>query len=268
MGDEVEDQTDDTKAAETAEQAAAAPTPEAATEEAAATEANAEASAAAETNAQKEDGRKNPWYLKRIGKLSAQNDELQQRLAILEAERASGGADAAAEDGASATTANLSAADIERLAEQKANQKLAQQAFDRACNTTYEAGTKKHGQAFGESVKQLGAAVGPQAFRGVLEIATDLDAGADVIYHLGNNPDEAARIASLSPTKQATELARLEAKLTAPPPPKKLPSAPPPVDAINGRGGKAGVDLNDKSVPIDVWMREREKQVAERGRRR
>jgi len=247
------------KGTETATEAASQPDAEGAPE--------AQHDEGSDANGQKEDGRKNPWYLKRIGKLSAEKSELEERLARLEAERAALTAPQQSDD-EPASPVGLSAADIERLADQKANQKLAAQAFDKACNTTYEAGTKKHGGAFAESVKQLGAAVGPQAFRGVLEIATELDAGSEVIYHLGNTPDEAARIASLPPLKQASELTRLEAKLTAPPPPKKLTASPPPVEPINGRGGKASVDLNDKSVPIDVWMREREKQVAERGRRR
>ncbi|CAO3372882.1 hypothetical protein [Azospirillum argentinense] len=61
------------------------------------------------------------------------------------------------------------------------------------------------------------------------------DVGADLAYHLGKNPDEARRISALPPVAAARELGRLEAKLSAAPPPKQT-QAPPPVPTVNGRG--------------------------------
>lgn len=61
------------------------------------------------------------------------------------------------------------------------------------------------------------------------------DVGADLAYHLGKNPDEARRISALPPVVAARELGRLEAKLSAAPPPKPT-QAPPPVPMVNGRG--------------------------------
>jgi hypothetical protein len=43
------------------------------------------------------------------------------------------------------------------------------------------------------------------------------DLGPEVLYHLGSNPQEAARIAALSIPRQAAELGRIEAALTKPP---------------------------------------------------
>jgi hypothetical protein len=43
----------------------------------------------------------------------------------------------------------------------------------------------------------------------------DSEAGPEVLYHLGQNPAEAARIAKLSPLAQVRELGKLEAVLTA-----------------------------------------------------
>lgn len=64
------------------------------------------------------------------------------------------------------------------------------------------------------------------------EVIRDSDVGPDVAYHLGKNPAEAARIAALPPNRQAVELGRLEAKITAP---KPLPKQPPaPVQPVNG----------------------------------
>ncbi len=41
------------------------------------------------------------------------------------------------------------------------------------------------------------------------------DMPADVIVHLGNNPDRAKKLAALSPARQATEIARIEAQLSS-----------------------------------------------------
>lgn len=60
-----------------------------------------------------------------------------------------------------------------------------------------------------------------------------------IAYHLGMNPDESRRIASLAPRQQAMEIARLEARIerdTTPQAPKKtVPGAPPPVDPVKSQ---------------------------------
>lgn len=58
------------------------------------------------------------------------------------------------------------------------------------------------------------------------------DLGPEVLYHLGSNPQEAARISALSIPRQAAELGRIEAALTKPPTAnaaavKPIPPAPP-----------------------------------------
>jgi hypothetical protein len=64
------------------------------------------------------------------------------------------------------------------------------------------------------------------------EIIRDSDVGPDLAYHLGKNLAEAARIAALQPSRQAVELGKLEARITAP---KALPNrAPAPVQPVSG----------------------------------
>jgi hypothetical protein len=46
------------------------------------------------------------------------------------------------------------------------------------------------------------------------EAITDSDIGADILYYLGQNPAEAARIAKLSDVAQIREIGKLEARLT------------------------------------------------------
>lgn len=56
------------------------------------------------------------------------------------------------------------------------------------------------------------------------------DNGPDVLYYLGQNPDEAKRISKLSPALQAKEIGKLEAKLEHNPPQYRGPA----VDAEDG----------------------------------
>jgi len=72
------------------------------------------------------------------------------------------------------------------------------------------------------------------------EVILDSDLGPDLAYHLGSNPGEAARIASMNPVRQATELGLIQAKLSAPKPPPKIPAAP-----VKPVGGQAKSDVKD-----------------------
>lgn len=66
------------------------------------------------------------------------------------------------------------------------------------------------------------------------EAILESEMGPDIAYYLGNNPDEAARIARLSPASQHRELGKLEAKLSAPPQTKPT-KAPPPIEPAGSR---------------------------------
>ena len=76
------------------------------------------------------------------------------------------------------------------------------------------------------------------------------DNGASVAYYLGKNPDEAARIARMSPVQQAAAIGRLEAKVTTPA--KRSTQAPPPVKTVSGGTGTAAFDP-DKSSMEDFY---------------
>lgn len=68
------------------------------------------------------------------------------------------------------------------------------------------------------------------------DFVEESDQPARMLYWLGNNPDEAARISQLSPIRQAKELAKVEANLAAPSPQQKRPGAPPPPKIVTGAG--------------------------------
>jgi len=83
------------------------------------------------------------------------------------------------------------------------------------------------------------------------------DAGADIAYYFGNHPDEAERIAKLSPARQFIEIGKLELKVNDPP---KKSAAPAPIDPVKPSGATDNPKPNDKDSD-EVWMAKRRKQV-------
>jgi hypothetical protein len=85
------------------------------------------------------------------------------------------------------------------------------------------------------------------------------DIGAEMLYHLASNPEEGKRIAGLPAFKQAAEIGKLEDKLLAKPK-KQISKAPEPITPVSS--GKASNDTTlDDNLPIDEWMKRRNKQV-------
>lgn len=72
------------------------------------------------------------------------------------------------------------------------------------------------------------------------EAIMDSDCGPEVAYHLGKNPNEAARIANLNPVSQARELGRIEALVSQPRQVKQPASAP-----VNPVGARAAATRKD-----------------------
>ncbi|HEU4707931.1 MAG TPA: hypothetical protein VFS17_01330, partial [Methylophilaceae bacterium] len=97
--------------------------------------------------------------------------------------------------------------------------------------------------------------------RAMIEVIMESDIGPDLAYYLGKNPDEATRIAQLSPIAAARELGKIEAKLTPadktdPPKPSDAPKPPNPV---KGTTTVSSSPADNDST--DSWMKKRNKQV-------
>jgi hypothetical protein len=86
----------------------------------------------------------------------------------------------------------------------------------------------------------------------------------EVLYHLAKNPDEAARIALLPPTRQAVAVAKLAQNVSAP---RKVTSAPPPISPKVQGIGSAPASLDDPNISMEEWARLRNEQVMNRRRR-
>ena len=94
------------------------------------------------------------------------------------------------------------------------------------------------------------------------EIAFESDIGPQLLYHLGKNPAESARIAAMSPAQAGRAIGQLEAKLTLPEAKIKT-SAPAPIESISGGGETPQVDQDKMS--IEQWMELRNATLAARG---
>lgn len=85
------------------------------------------------------------------------------------------------------------------------------------------------------------------------------DAPGKILYHLAKNPDEAERIASLLPGKQAREILRLEEKLAKPP--VKPSKAPDPITPVGGKAA-VGDEMPDPNKDPAKWLEWRQRDLA------
>lgn len=191
--------------------------------------------------------KREPWFQKRIGELTRDKYEAKRQADTVAQEAAQLREQLARYQQGDYEDAPQ--ADVQTLARQEAQRMVAEQTFNESCNRVYEAG-KAEFPDFDNAVANL-QMVGVN--RDFLELATTSDAGAKLIQHLGNDLDEAARIAALPPVQMARELTRLEYKLAQAPAPKPVSKAPAPITPI-GSGGVSAPGLRD-DLPIDEWMR-------------
>lgn len=93
------------------------------------------------------------------------------------------------------------------------------------------------------------------------------DNGTDIAYHLGANPQEALRIASLSPYGQLLELGVIAASLKQAPAKPPVSAAPAPIKPLGGSAAKGSVSPEEESMDSYAARRAKELQ-AERSRKR
>lgn len=89
------------------------------------------------------------------------------------------------------------------------------------------------------------------------EAILESDLGPEILYHLGNNPKEAARIARLSPFAAAREIGKLEAKL--PELKKSASAAPAPITPVKPKSNAS--DLPSEADDTATWINKRRKQL-------
>ena len=158
---------------------------------------------------------------------------------------------------------------VEALAEQRAEQKLAEREQRKQQTELLNAYHDKE-----EEVRAKYDDFEQVAYNPNLPITTVMaqsiqasDIGPEVAYHLGANPKEAERISRLSPIMQAKEIGKIEAQLAANPPVKKTSNAPSPISPVTARTtGSPSYDTTDprsiKTMSTSEWIEaERTRQI-------
>lgn len=132
-------------------------------------------------------------------------------------------------------------------------------------NGQIEAAAKKHSD-WNDVIGPVSELVGKDPrFQVGASFLLDSEVGAEILYHLGANPDEARAIAAMSPIKQIAALTRIEDSLTkpaesakAPPGPKKVTETPPPPSDLAGRNqlNPDPVQAASEADDMEAYIRE------------
>ena len=102
-------------------------------------------------------------------------------------------------------------------------------------------------------------AVGTSITQDVARAIREADAGPDVVYYLGKNPKELDRVKSLTGTKAALAIGKLEERLALEAKARKS-AAPTPISRSRTTGSTGTNALSDEA-DIKAWMKARNKQV-------
>jgi hypothetical protein len=204
--------------------------------------------------------KKVPWFQHRIGEVTKEKyqalsraEQAEARLAQLEQQLSSG----VQPNEQNQHVRPLTQAEIDRLADERASQLVAQKDLVSATDRVWQSGTKEL-QGFEQAVNNLAMAGMDANF---VQLAVESPDAHKVIHYLGQeaNLDEAARILHMSPVQQARELTRLEIKLSQPPAPKPVSKAPEPIKPV-GTGNATESGIRD-DLPMEEWMRRRRESL-------
>lgn len=152
-------------------------------------------------------------------------------------------------------------AQLEYLAEKKAEEKLAQREVEAEQARMRENLHERMDKA-AERYSDFQEVISNPALpinEAMAEFIAESDNGGDVAYFLGKNPAKAAQIAAMSPVKAARELLRIESEVSKAPPPKTVSNAPAPIKPIAARSsGTPSYDTTDprsiKTMSTSEWI--------------
>lgn len=143
---------------------------------------------------------------------------------------------------------------------EKNQQEQSQQALDMTWQQKAAAFTETH-EDFMETISNPMVPITKE----MAEVIKTADLGPNLAYHLGKNPQEAKRIASLPASRQAYEMGRVEASLaTVAVKQKQVTKAPEPINPV-GSGKSSGSIPKNESMD-DYIKRRRAERAAKRGR--
>lgn len=194
--------------------------------------------------------------LDRIGQLTRQKRELEERLQQAEAYRAPQAYEQ------SAPEMPYDPRQIQLEVHRQAQELAKQQQWKDTTDKIWNEGLQKFGD-WAPQLNNMATLLGGIPTT-LTEAAIETGNPQDVLYHLAKNPDEAARIAMLPPTRQAVAVAKLAQGLNAP---KRVSAAPPPITPKVQGIGSAPATLDDPELSMEEWARLRNEQSKARRRR-
>lgn len=193
--------------------------------------------------------------LDRIGQLTRQKRELEERLQAMEAPQQQY---YEAPQGAGGVDPKQIQMEIYRQAHELAKQNEWKNTTEKIWNE----GLSKYGD-WAPQLNNMAQILGGIPTT-LTEAAIESGAPHEVLYHLAKNVDEAARIALLPPTRQAVAVAKLAQNVSAP---RKVTSAPPPISPKVQGIGSAPASLDDPNISMEEWARLRNEQAMARRKR-
>lgn len=144
---------------------------------------------------------------------------------------------------------------MQQAVHQQAQQLVAQEKFNDACNRVFKAGVAESPE-FERNLKTL-QSVG-EIKSEFLEAITDMENGHRVLNHLGSNPELADSILAMPPLKQVMALARLESSLgkSAPAPVSQFPA---PINPVGSRASPVAPESFSTTADYIAWHKKTHK---------
>lgn len=152
----------------------------------------------------------------------------------------------------------LTQADVERRAREMADQEVRATNFTKLADTVYASGQKEFGKGnFDASLENFKALGEPGQIFPLVEAVMEEEFAQRILYHLGNNLNEAEELLKLPPVKLGRALARLGDKVAKAP---KISKAATPIEPVEG--GEAGDPPLEKTRDLASWMAKRDAEEA------
>jgi len=194
--------------------------------------------------------------LDRIGQLTRQKRELEERLASMEAPQQQ------YYEAQQAPAGNVDPRQVQMEIYRQAQELAKQNEWKTTTDKIWNEGLAKYGD-WAPQLNNMAQILGgiPTS---LTEAAIETGNPHEVLYHLAKNPDEAARIALLPTARQAVAVAKLASAVTAP---KRVTSAPPPISPKVQGIGSAPATLDDPNISMEEWARLRNEQAMARRKR-
>ena len=219
-------------------------------------EGNGEALGNASPSPADSESRPPQGLLDRIGQLTRQKRELEERLQAIEAPQQQ--YYEAPPQGAG----NIDPRQVQMEIYRQAQELAKQNEWKNTTEKIWNEGLAKYGD-WAPQLNNMAQILGGIPTT-LTEAAIESGSPHEVLYHLAKNPDEAARIALLPPTRQAVAVAKLAQNVNAP---RRVTAAPPPISPKVQGIGSAPASLDDPNISMEEWARLRNEQAMARRKR-